>query len=338
CMDHTVKLFNVDSGVLQHIFEGHTQPVLSVAYSPNGAYIASASADGNMRLWSASSRTLLATHQDSFFGSYTISITSDSSRLVSVAHDGIITVWDVPYLLTQSEAIITREPIKRLLISPDQSTVLSVTDHEITIWDVASVGSRCTLRVESQPNAVAFSPESRMISSGDKDNSALLWDASSGDLLGSFRGHAGPVSCTAISYQSALMASGSRDHSIRIWDLSTKTCTHILNIPDEEPRALSFSQSNELLACISSENTVELWETTSGILHWTLLAEDAWPAFSYPSLAFSKDDKSLVGKHLRSMNVWSMLSGTLVYELPENPEAPYFPHSEDVSFSDDGTH
>ncbi|GLA12591.1 hypothetical protein AnigIFM62618_008538 [Aspergillus niger] len=338
CMDFTVKLFSVDSGILQHIFEGHTQPVLSVAYSPDGKFIASASADGNMRLWSASSHTLLATLQDRFFGSYTMSITSDSKRLITITHDGIITVWDVSYLLTQDVPITSQEPIKRLMISPDQTFVLSVTDHGITVWDVASLGCHCVIRVESQPNAIAFSPEGSMISSGGENNSALLWNINSGDLLESFRGHAGAVSCTAISSCSALMASGSNDHSIRIWDLSTNLCMHVLSIPGEEPRALAFSQNHELLACISSENTVELWDTASGILQWTLLAADAWPTFSYPSLAFSPDDIFLIGKHLRAMNVWSMLSHTLVYELPGNVEVPYFPHSDDVSFSDDGTH
>src|SRR5258705_1616027 len=51
--DHTVRLWNVQTGALLHVMTGHSRIVVSVMYSPDAMLIASGSLDGTIRIWDA---------------------------------------------------------------------------------------------------------------------------------------------------------------------------------------------------------------------------------------------------------------------------------------------
>ncbi len=50
--DKTVKLWSVELQKEVATLEGHSSPVRSVAFSPNGKYLASSSLDRTVKLWS----------------------------------------------------------------------------------------------------------------------------------------------------------------------------------------------------------------------------------------------------------------------------------------------
>ena len=60
-----------------------------------------------------------------------------------------------------------------------------------------------------------------MLASGSVDGTMKLWDASTGKLLSTLTGHAGPVSSVAWSLDGKVLASGSLDKTVKLWDAST---------------------------------------------------------------------------------------------------------------------
>jgi WD40 repeat protein len=50
-MDHTLKLWDAQSGICLRTLEGHADWVLACAFSPDGHHIISASGDGTLKLW-----------------------------------------------------------------------------------------------------------------------------------------------------------------------------------------------------------------------------------------------------------------------------------------------
>jgi WD40 repeat protein len=51
--DNTVRVWDIETGKELCKYEGHTGPVCSVAFFPDGKRIASASVDGTARIWRA---------------------------------------------------------------------------------------------------------------------------------------------------------------------------------------------------------------------------------------------------------------------------------------------
>ncbi|XP_075495341.1 WD40 repeat-containing protein HOS15-like [Primulina tabacum] len=59
--DSTIKLWEVDVGRLLHSLNGHRDPVYSVAFSPNGEYLASGSLDKCLHIWSVKEAKIVKT-------------------------------------------------------------------------------------------------------------------------------------------------------------------------------------------------------------------------------------------------------------------------------------
>ena len=68
---------------------------------------------------------------------------------------------------------------------------------------------------------VAFSPRGDLIATGSWDETARIWDASTGECLATLAGHAGTVEAVAFAPSGALLATASSDATARLWDVAS---------------------------------------------------------------------------------------------------------------------
>jgi len=70
-------------------------------------------------------------------------------------------------------------------------------------------------------SVVAFSPDGKLLAGG-VENKLKLWDAATGEKVGSLEGHSGTIICAAFAPGGKEIATGAIDKTIKIWDLTTK--------------------------------------------------------------------------------------------------------------------
>lgn len=92
--DTTVKLWDVDVGKCTHTLQQHTEPVYSVAFSPNGKYVCTGSFDKYMHVWSVSDGTLIKTFKGDA-GIYEVCWNKEGDRVAACFANHTVCVVDM---------------------------------------------------------------------------------------------------------------------------------------------------------------------------------------------------------------------------------------------------
>ena len=74
-------------------FEGHSEDVFSVAYSPNGTKIISGSGDETIKIWDANTGECLKTLKGHLDIIWSVAFSPDGKRIISGSSNHTIKIW-----------------------------------------------------------------------------------------------------------------------------------------------------------------------------------------------------------------------------------------------------
>ena len=160
-------------------YSGHTGPVTTITYSPDGGQVVTGSRDKTARVWDAHSGALIHVLEGHTRDVTTASYSPDGSRIVTGSSDKTARVWDA-----------------------NSGMLIHVLEgHDDTV------------------RTASYSPDGSRIVTGSGDNTARVWDANSGMLIHVLEGHRGRVYTASYSPDGSRIVTSSYDKFAYIWEI-----------------------------------------------------------------------------------------------------------------------
>ncbi|OCK82990.1 WD40 repeat-like protein [Lepidopterella palustris CBS 459.81] len=229
--DKSIRLWDVTTGQPHPVpLLGHHNYIYSIAFSPKGNMLVSGSYDEAVFLWDVRAARVmrsLPAHSDPVGG---VDFVRDGTLVVSCASDGLIRVWDTA--TGQCLRTLVHEdnaPVTSVRFSPNGKYVLAWTlDSCIRLWNYVEGKGRCVKTYQGHVNKKysiggAFGeygvPECRyaFVASGSEDNSIVLWDVSSKNVMQRLEGHSGVVLGVDTHPDEPMLVSCGLDRTVRVW-------------------------------------------------------------------------------------------------------------------------
>jgi WD40 repeat protein len=274
---------------------GHSDAVLSIAFSPDGKRVVTTSLDKTVKVWDLANGVELLSLGGHSGPAYAVTFSPDGRRLATASADNTAKVWDS----TTGEDLLTlrghSDVVWSVAFSPDGQRIATASqDKTAKVWDSSSGKELLTLRGPAYSaysiNSVAFSPDgTRLATSGGEDNGADVWELASAERLFSLSGHAAPVLRVAFSHDGKRLATASTDNTVKVWDAASGRELRTLHGHSGPVVGLAYSKDDKVLATASLDNTAKVWDAVSGRELLTLRGH----SYLVLSVAISPDGKRL---------------------------------------------
>ena len=252
--------------------EGHEDPILAVAVSPDGGRALSGGMDATLRLWDLAGRQLL-----SVLGGHTETVSAvafapDGRSVVSSSWDRTARLWDIASSRTVRTFEGHTEQLSCASVSPDGTTLLTGSwDSTLRLWQLSNGRELRVLEGHSaNVAAAAFGPDGKFVVSAGWDAAVRAWDVGTGECASVLEGHENSVGALAVSPSGRQVASGGVDTTVRVWDLRAGRALRSLTGHGAEVTSVCFSPDGRYVASASRDKTVRVWDVATGKCERTL--------------------------------------------------------------------
>ncbi len=316
---------NADQVAQLDVLNGHTKPVSSVTFSPDGQTLASAGHDGVVRIWDVATRREIrqltssasAVINSLVFSADGLYLAAGGQALV-IKDDrnwnrfGVAILWEV-----ENGSEMWRMPQSRYVqdvtaVGFDVNNHLTISGDGLMVWiweldDDQQLVQRLELEHKHSISCATFNRNAGLLASSDS-NTIWVWNVTTERKPRQITGQTERVQKIVFSIDGSLIASigrnlATRKQSVRLWQVAGGLEAGQLIGEVDLIRGIAFSPDNSLLASGSEDGTVRLWDVATG-RELRALTGHSGPVHS---VAFSPDGSLLAsGSYNNSVRLWGL--------------------------------
>jgi WD40 repeat protein len=312
--DGKVTVWDVATRQVVHVLD-HTTGVHRVAWSPDGALLASGCLDGVVRVWDGRSGEELYTLRDLSGQVGSVAWSPDGARLAWSGPDGRIQVWDLSGEPESYTLQSLASGYRNVLWSSDNAQLVSAPEGgygALQVWDVASGEELAAVDYGFVATGLAWSPDSTRLAASSADGTLHVWDIATGSPLYVEQLQAAivpNVQTVVWAPDGVHLATANTDNTVRLWDATSGRQVRVLD--SRGPMiGLAWSPDSRFLASWG-DTTVRVWEAANGneahlLDHPDITIDLAWSPTGTRLATVSNDGQ---------VTVWDSVAGIVALAL-----------------------
>jgi WD40 repeat protein len=312
--DHTLKVWDLETGRALRTLEGHSSSVFGVAVTADGKRAVSASADHTLKVWDLKTGRALRTLEGHCGGVSGAAVTPDGKQAVSASGDDTLKVWN----LEAARAVRTLEGhsdgVDGVAVTADGKRAVSASvDHTLKVWDLETGRALRTLKGHSDGvTGVAVTLDGKRAISASVDKTLKVWDLETGGELCTLEGHTFFVLGVAVTADGKRAVSGSGDNTLKVWDLETGRALRTLEGHSDVVSGVAVTADGKRAVSASEDHTLKVWDLETSRALQTLEGH----SYYVSGVAMTPDGKQAVSASQdHTLKVWDLATGRALRTL-----------------------
>ena len=206
-----------------HAFKGHTEPIYSLAFTPDGKMLATGSFDNTLKLWDTATGKEIKTYGGAMGhqkGIMSAAISPDGQYLATGSSDNTLRIWDLPM-----ETPMRTQPhptgVSSVALSVD-GTKVAYAGADGQIKFVNAVDFKELSKVAPQTGGVtslSFNPNAQILAAGGKDETLRIHSLTTGLPLAMQGAHRGGTNAAIFHPNGATIVTVGTDGLLKTWQL-----------------------------------------------------------------------------------------------------------------------
>lgn len=300
--------------------------------------------DSAIHLWDTNTGKEILTLSDHKGGVSRVVFSPDGSKLLTEGIDPSAILWDAK---TGKKIKILDELYGLPLFSPDGKNIITNEGNQVSLWDLdlaeiihtfqgheewATESARTISGRRIEILDVHFNPSGDKIVTCGSDNTAIVWDISSGKELIKLSGHDQPVLTADFSPDGNHIVTASSDGTAKVWLITDEVQSDEVFGHKGSITSVVFSPNSQTIATSGDDRTVCIWDPNTGDLISTFGYDEDEVSY-YDRLVFSPDGTRIATIQLGRFypKVWNIHEGLLAFKM-EHKYGVY-----DLAYSPKGT-
>jgi WD40 repeat protein len=357
-LDHTMKLWDIESGREIRTFTGHTDGISSLAFSPDGKYAVSGSTDKTLKLWDITTGQQIRMFMGHTDYVSSVAFAPNGQYVLSGSKDETVRLWDVSTgkeMSTFGKSLFSSKShdkwVSSVAFSPDGRWAISGSmggESTVKIWEVKSGKEIRKYNDDYFVKLVAFSPDSKYFLYGgtslvlrSTETGKLIWKlAPKKNPTGMTNHHFAAIAITpdgryVLALQESITTVDGSDASIRVYDMASGNETRTFKNDTKYILSIAVSPDGKnMISCsgdVGGRGYISLksWDIDKRHENY----EFKMPSSLVSSVAISADGQSILSGNYydKSLTLWDLQNGKELRTFKGHTGELY-----SVAFSPDG--